>query len=164
MQCIHPDLLATAGINVVHKADVVEVQVPWRVSENESETERNDRYQNQEAVIQDLLSKETPEMVAYRQEQMRDLPGRARRKKNETEEQRRERLERSKNLARKRRAKETPEEKLIRLEKQRARTQRNRESRNQLKGKQLPIETIYILEEEGRTEDPAKSKEMKATS
>lgn len=119
LQSIHPDLLATKGIEVVRfpTGGTVEMRVPWSVPEDETEEEQEARYQYQENVIQELLALETPDMTQLRQHQYRVMnqrPSKARRQ--ETEEQRVLRLERAKEQTRLRRLRETPDQRVQRLQ------------------------------------------------
>lgn len=124
---IHPDLLATVGIEIVRSpSGIVEMHVPWAVPPDDTEEEEVKRCIQQEQMIKQLLAAETPEMTEYRQQQSRSTQ-RPKRSRKETAEERLQRQNHEKTLAWLRRQRETPEQRLERLQKQRIRTQRNRE-------------------------------------
>lgn len=129
LQCLHPDLLASAGIEIISQdSGTVEMRVPWAVPVDETDQERAARYDRQEEVIKDLLQRETPEMHEYRQRVLQSF-SKPQKQRKETPDERRRRLERSKLSTRIRRLNETAEQKELRLERQRVRTQKNRERR-----------------------------------
>lgn len=118
LQSIHPDLLATKGIEVVRfPTGMVEMRVPWEVPEDETEAEQETRYRYQEQVIQELIAQETPDMTQLRQHQYRVMNQRpVKPRRQETEEQRVLRLERAKEQTRLRRLRETPDQRVQRLQ------------------------------------------------
>lgn len=129
LQFLHKDVLARAGIEVCEVDGVTEVRVPWEIPENETDEETTERYNKQENLILELISKETKEQSEYRKRLIqKNQP--SKKPRNETEQQRQLRLERAKMSTRLRRERETPDERVHRLQEQRLRTQRNREQRN----------------------------------
>lgn len=127
LQAFHPDLLDQAGIEVLQlDSGLVEMRVPWAVPPDETEEQRERRYDYQESVIRELQKLETPAKREFRLEQSKAIQ-KPQWPRRESEAQRQRRLERCRDTTRKRRMEETPEQRERRLEMQRVRTRRNRE-------------------------------------